>query len=289
MQLRAPQVAVDHHRLLARAREQARQVHDRGGLALLGRRAGHQHHLPALVAAREDERRPQVLVGLGRERVVLLLVARHGGQQVEVQVALDLLRVADRVRELVAHQHQAEPGHEPEQQARERDAGASAGAPGTAAGSRGRRPRRCCCGSRPRCRSRSASAAAPRRGSSASRLPSGAPRARSVLRLWFAACAFSESMAFRSSVSRFLSCVYSASSPSRICAARASLRLPELLDLRLDLLHLGVALAVLLAEPAELDREARELGVEAGHDRVGGDLRQRVELLAARRASRSPA
>ena len=44
-----------------------------------------------------------------------------------------------------------------------------------------------------------------------------------VLRLWFAACAFSESIALRSSVSRFLSWVYSASSPSRICAARTSL------------------------------------------------------------------
>ena len=44
-----------------------------------------------------------------------------------------------------------------------------------------------------------------------------------ALRLWLAACVFCESMAPRSSASRLRSWVNSASSPSRICTARARL------------------------------------------------------------------
>ena len=122
MELAPAQVEVHEHGLLAGGGEQLAEVHEGGGLALLGHRPRHQHDLAGLVLAPEDEGGAQVLVGLGDEVDVGLVVLRHRGQQVEVQVALDLLRVLDRVVQVVAAEHETDPEDEAEQGRRSRHA-----------------------------------------------------------------------------------------------------------------------------------------------------------------------
>ena len=121
VELRPPQVAVEHHRLLPRPRQEPRDVHEGGGLALLGRRAGDEDDLALLVAAGEEQGRAEVLVGLGHEVGVVGLVARHRGQEIEVEVALDLLGIAEGVVEIVAGEHEAHAEGEAQDEADEAD------------------------------------------------------------------------------------------------------------------------------------------------------------------------
>ena len=72
---------------------------------------------------------------------------------------------------------------------------------------------------------------------------------------------FWASMAARSSASRRCELARTRrAAPSTICAARVVLGLPDLVDLDLDLLHLGVRLAVLLLQAREVEVERRRAG-----------------------------
>ena len=123
VELCAAQVEIEDHRLLARGGEQLGQVDEGGGLALLGGGPGDEHDLARLLLAREEQGRAQVLVGLGHEVDAGFVVARDGGQEVDVEVALELLGVPDGGVEVVAPEREEDAQDEPHHQARARGVG----------------------------------------------------------------------------------------------------------------------------------------------------------------------
>jgi hypothetical protein len=116
----AAQIAVDDDGGLAGRRQEPAEVQQRRRLALPGGGAGHEDDLPALAAAGEQERRAQVLVGLGGEGGVVTAVTGNGGEELHVQAPLHVVGVLDRVVEGVAEEHEPRPE---EQTGEERDEG----------------------------------------------------------------------------------------------------------------------------------------------------------------------
>ncbi len=119
----APQVAIQDHGGLPGDRQQLGQVEKGGGLALLRCGPRHQHDLAEIALASEEEGRAEGLVGLGRNVDGVPSVAGDGGKKIEVEGALHVLAVLDRVGDVVPQEHVARSQDESDERPHERDPG----------------------------------------------------------------------------------------------------------------------------------------------------------------------
>ena len=279
--LRPPEVAVEHHRLLPRPRQELRDVHEGGGLAFLGRRARDQDHLAVFLATSEEERGAEVLVGLGHEVGVVGLVARHRGQEIQVQVALDLLGIAQGVVEIVAGQDEAHPQGEAQEEADEPDLAL-------------RGPHR-------RARDRGlfhhghvVVLDAGRDVALVELLQQHLVEALARLRLFLQDLELAGLAALRRGhrllavdgrlelVLALLELGELGLEPAHDLLGPSHPGLLDLGDLSLDLLHFGMGGLEFLQEPREIDGESPDLAVEPHHHRVGRHLGHGVEALPPR-------
>src|SRR6266581_1747009 len=115
----APQVAIQDDGALPGDRQQLGQVEEGGGLALLGSGPRHQHHVADVPLASEEEGGAERLVGLGRDVEAFPAVAGDGREEVEVEIALHVLAVLDRVGDVVPQEHVARSQDQSDQGPRE--------------------------------------------------------------------------------------------------------------------------------------------------------------------------